>query len=502
MIHPDDFNSSSKKQTNHSTTLDHAEGEVLNHVDGKQQHAKALEGDRHFHRLGWKRLTIVLIVQSIALGSLSLPSAFATLGMIAGVILTIAFGFLAIYSSYIIGLVKLKYPHLPHYVDFGRLLLGGFGDKVFAVAFIALMTLTVGSHCLTGKLALATISSSTTCALVFSVVSAVILFLFAVPPSFAEIAILGYVDFASIILAIGITIIATGVHQIEASPNWSPWAKDNLTLSEAFIAISNIVFAYSFAPAQPTFMDEMHTPRDFTKSILALGTTQITIYTLTGAIIYAFVGQDVQSPALISAGSLLAKIAFGVALPVIFISGSINTTVACRFIHGRIYQNSIIRYVNTTSGWLTWLASVALITIAAWIIAEAIPFFSELLAIVGCLLTSGFALYVPPVMWFVLLKEGSWWERRNIRHAIFNLLLFVVGITVLGCGLYASITGVVSSRYRQVLAPYANPGRCLRFGLGLSIALFLAALGSRSPYHSTQEVYRLDLSFFGTYINH
>jgi Na+-transporting NADH:ubiquinone oxidoreductase subunit NqrE len=157
------------------------------------------------------------------------------------------------------------------------------------------------------------------------------------------------------------------------------------------------------------------------------------------------VGQDVQSPALLSAGPLLAKVAFGVALPVIFISGSINATVACRFIHGRMYQKSIVRYVNTTKGWVTWLTIVALINILAWIIAEAIPFFSELLSICGALLVSGFSFYVPPFLWFFLLREGSWSEKQNIRHGILNLIVFIVGITIFGCGMYASVTEVVSS---------------------------------------------------------
>ena len=39
----------------------------------------------------------------------------------------------------------------------------------------------------------------------------ILLFLVALPPTFAEFAILGYIDFVSIIIAIGITIIATGI---------------------------------------------------------------------------------------------------------------------------------------------------------------------------------------------------------------------------------------------------------------------------------------------------
>lgn len=189
----------------------------------------------------------------------------------------------------------------------------------------------------------------------------------------------------------------------------------------------------------------MHTPEDFTKSIMAFGVIEVSIYTLTGSLIYAFVGGDVKSPALLSTSPLLAKIAFGVALPVIYISGSINTTVLCRFIHGRIYENSIARYINTAKGWATWIMVVTVITLLAWVVAEAIPFFNELLSLTGCLFVSGFSFYVPPIMWFRLLKEGRWYERRNLPSAMANLFVFVVGVTVLGIGAYASVVEIVSS---------------------------------------------------------
>ncbi len=69
-------------------------------------------------------------------------------------------------------------------------------------------------------------------------------------------------------------------------------------------------------------------PRDYVKSIWALGLIEIFIYTLTGALVYAFVGSEVKSPAILSAAPLVSKVAFGIALPVIFISGSINSTVS------------------------------------------------------------------------------------------------------------------------------------------------------------------------------
>lgn len=43
-------------------------------------------------------------------------------------------------------------------------------------------------------------------------------------------------------------------------------------------------------------MSELKKPKDFVKSIWALGLTEIVICTLTGALVYVFAGQDVQSP--------------------------------------------------------------------------------------------------------------------------------------------------------------------------------------------------------------
>lgn len=408
---------------------------------------KIMAGNAKFHRLGWKRLVIVLIVQAVALGSLSIPAAFATLGMVAGVICSVGIGLIAIYTSYIVGQVKVKFPHVEHYPAAGGLMFGRVGSEVVGGMLTLMLVLLTASHCLTGTIAFQVLTESSVCSIVWGVVSAIILILLAVPPTFAEMAILGYIDFASIILAIGITMIATGVTKSAGGTavEWSAWPKENISFSDAFISIANIFFAYSFSISQFSFMDEMHTPTDYMKSIWALGILEIIIYTLTGALIYSFVGVGVESPAILSTSKIVSKVAFGIALPVIFISGSINTTVAARYIHGRIYKDSITRYINTTKGWITWLCLITLITWIGFVVAEAIPFFSELIAIVSSLLNSGFTLYIPAVMWFILLKEGEWHSRKNIFWSILNGLIFIMGMIVLVGGTYSSIKSIVGN---------------------------------------------------------
>ena len=381
-----------------------------------------------------------------------MPSAFASLGMVAGVIVTVGLGLIAIYTSYIIGQVKLKHPHVEHYADAVGLMWGRFGYELTSVMFVLLLVLITGSHVLTGTIAwINIVGKPSLCALIWGVISAILLFCLALPPTFHEFAILGYIDFVSIIVAILITMVGTGVAASKAPGGlsavpWSAWPPPDISFASVFLSTTNIVFAYSFAVCQYSFMGEMHTPRDYVKSIWLLGVIEIFIYTLTGAIIYSFVGRDVSSPAILSGSKVVSRVAFGVALPVIFISGAINTTVVGKYIMGRVFPRSELRYVNTRKGWAIWLVLLAGLTIIAWVIAEAIPFFNALLGMISSLFISGFTFYFPALFWFTLVKEGKWnANAKNIGLSIMNALTLCIGICVLVCGTYASVEDIIQS---------------------------------------------------------
>lgn len=99
------------EKTPSPNTPDVAQGQVLD------REGRVLDGSEKYKKLSWQRLTICLIVEAIALGSLGIPGAFANLGMVAGVILTIGLGFCAIYAGDIVGQVYCKYPHVKDFGD-------------------------------------------------------------------------------------------------------------------------------------------------------------------------------------------------------------------------------------------------------------------------------------------------------------------------------------------------------------------------------------------------
>lgn len=147
---------------------------------------KTAEGEAHFQRLGWKRLAVILVVEAIGLGVFSLPGAFATLGVIAGVFCCISLGLMAIYTAWIIGKVKVLFPAIQSYGDIGGLLMGRFGEELFGAMYVLQLILMTSSYVLTGTISFNILSDDGTCGLVFSAVSGVLLFILAIMPSFAK----------------------------------------------------------------------------------------------------------------------------------------------------------------------------------------------------------------------------------------------------------------------------------------------------------------------------
>lgn len=88
-------------------------------------------------------------------------------------------------------------------------------------------------------------------------------------------------------------------------------------LYHAFTAVTNIVFAYCAHVAFFGLLAEMREPRDFPKALYMLQTFEIIFYVVAAVVIYYYVGNSVASPALGSAGPVMSKVAYGVAIPTV-----------------------------------------------------------------------------------------------------------------------------------------------------------------------------------------
>eukprot|EP00871_Galdieria_phlegrea_P003903 jgi/Galph1/4513/GphlegSOOS_G3163.1 len=410
-----------------------------------------------YKTMSWVKCGVVMIAETIALGVLSLPSVNQTVGMLPGVLLTVGLGAIATYTGYNLGLFRLNHPTVCNMADAGEILWGPFGKYLLGAGQVIFLIFICGSHCLTGAIAMNTLTDNATCKVVWALATGVVAFLLTLPRTLDRISYLSFVSSASILTSVLITIIGTGV---ESAPNDAPpnphIIVETTTVTSfysAFLAVTDVIFAYAGHLAFFNFISEMKNPREYPKALYLLQAVDVTIYTLAGALVYKFTGQYTLSPSISSMSITLRKVTYGIAIPTILVAGVINGHVAAKFIFTRVFRGSRHLHEHTVVGWGTWIGLCALAWIIAWIISQVIPVFDDLLGLVASLFASQFTYGLSGYFW--LFDNYGKWRKRPIL-AIINALMFALGLAILGMGTYASVKSiVVAYQTGQASSPFS-----------------------------------------------
>lgn len=128
------------------------------------------------------------------------------------------------------------------------------------------------------------------------------------------------------------------------------------------------------------FVAELREPRDFKKSLFLMQGFMTPFYIMSAVLIYYYCGPNVPSPSITAASPIVAKIAYGVACPTIVIAGVINGHVAFKSIYIRVCPDLVHETSARSKG--AWAGICGVCWVAAWLIAEMIPSFHQLLALV------------------------------------------------------------------------------------------------------------------------
>lgn len=346
--------------------------------------------------------------------------------MPAGCILVVGLGAIATATGYVIGQFKLRYPHVHNMADAGMILYGPIGREVLGFAQVVFMTFICGSHVLTGLIAFDTITAGASCSVVWAVVTAILCLVLTLPRTLNGISYLSVVSFISIMAAILITMIGVGV----TGKTGGVTSRVNIGFAPAFLAVTDVIFAYAGHVAFLTFISEMKRPVDFPKALYALQIADTTLYLVVGIVVYAFAGANTVSPALGNTGATLRRVAYGIALPTIVIAGVINGHVCAKLAFVRIFrgtENARHMSSNTVRGWATWVGLCAAIWAAAFVIAELIPFFNDLLGVISALFASWFTYGISGIFWFHLTPRKLWWStaRQKLKAIWWGFVILV-----------------------------------------------------------------------------
>ena len=396
---------------------------------------------------------MLMVAETISLGILSLPAALSVLGLIPGLVLLAALGAMASYTGYVIGQFKIKYPQVQSFGDAGEILFGAIGRELFGFGGLFFIIFVMASHVLTFSIMMNAISSHAACTIVWMVVGTILSLALTLPRTLGNLSYYCIASFISVIGAVFITMVGVAITKPGFIPatNISSYAlfpAPNTEFHKAFSAVANIIFAYAGHVAFFGFISEMREPTDFPKALALLQTSDILMYIVSSVVIYFFAGSTVKSPALDSASPIVRKVAYGIAMPTIVIAGVVNGHVAVKYLYVRLLKDrkDKIMHQRTFKAYGIWALICAVLWLLAWIIAEGVPVFHDLLGLTSALFASWFTYGLSGMFWLqmnmerkgwrITMKKG--WSWKKIVPFAVNCMNVLAGATICVVGLYTS----------------------------------------------------------------
>ncbi|KAJ5273383.1 Amino acid transporter transmembrane [Penicillium angulare] len=395
-------------------------------------------GGVRYRTMKWWNCAVLMIAQSVSLGVLSLPSSMATLGLVPGCIIIIGIGALTTYTGYVVGQFKLRYPQVHNMSDASEILFGAWGREIFGVAQILCFIFLMGAHILTFSIMMNDLTNHGACTIIFCLVGAILCFMLTLSRRLEEVSYLGIISSLSVFTAVMITMIAIGIER----PNPVAYATTHPTLINGFSATLNIVLAYSGHMSFFSFQSELIDPTDYPKALIAFQATDTTLYIITALVIYRYAGPGVLSPALLSASEVVSKVAFGISIGTIVIAGVVICHVGAKCIYVRLFRGTHKMNEKSFRSYGTWVLITFLMWAIAWLIANAIPVFNDLLNMIAAAFCSWFSFGLEGLFWLHMNRGQYFSSKRKIALTVLNVFLVALCCLICGMGLWATGTSI------------------------------------------------------------
>jgi len=444
---------------------------------GKQMEMEA-DNAIKYRTCSWQKTAALLFSEYICLAIMSFPWSYSILGLVPGLILTFVIAALVLYTSLITWEFCMRNPQVRDVCDLGQMI---FWNQKWAFYFTAVMfllnnTFIMGLHCLVGAKWWNTMTGHGMCTIGFAAITAIISFLASIPRTFNGLAKLATLSALFTFISV---ILAAAFSGAEGKPAGYPDKGEPQVLAipvagTTFVAgmnaFMNISYTFIGQITLPSFIAEMKQPKDFPKALWAVTICEVLVFGLVGGIVYGYTGtQYMTSPAFGSLeNEVYKKVAFTFMVPTIIFLGVLYASVSARFVFFRIFAGTRHMGNHTVAGWAGWIAILAILWVFAFIIAEVIPFFSDLLSLMSSLFDSFFGFIFWGVAYIRMRKEtygADFYKTRGIRGYagfFFNITLCLIGLLFLTAGTYATIQSIIDGYHA---ANFGGPFSCDDNGL-------------------------------------
>ncbi|KAM0418930.1 hypothetical protein ACHAPT_012088 [Fusarium lateritium] len=389
---------------------------------------------------------LAMLCNQFGLGVLGLPSALRDVGLIPGLFALIGFGLVSCYGGLLLHRFYRRYPHVVNIVDMVGVVGGKWWAGLTGTALVFQLILTCASTAVTLSVAFNFISNHSVCTVGFIAIGCLICWVTCVPRTAKFVSWSGPPTVVSIVAAALAVMISLGISSPGKAPDgWD--AEIKLFVNPGFRASFNvclkIIFAYCGNVTFPTFMAEMKdASTDFPWALYGLFGISMGFYVTLAVAIYCLAGEYTTSPALGSAPTLAARVAYGLVIPAVMTAGLANGHIGAKYLYVQILRR--LKRVdqatkNTTLSWGIWISCISATWILAFIISNVIPIFDSIVAISSATTYAWFTYGIAAILSLYINKGHYFDSPKEIAKFIFNILL--IGFTFLlnGAGIWASI---------------------------------------------------------------
>ncbi|KAG2368224.1 transmembrane amino acid transporter protein-domain-containing protein [Suillus spraguei] len=391
-----------------------------------------------YKTLSWQAVSLLMIAEIVSNGILSLPSALAIVGIVPAVILIVFLGIFGLYTAKLLIDFKLNHPNVHTMGDAGYVISGPVAREVLAFGTVAFAVFSSGSEILSSQQALSTLSNQGMCSMYLVIIAGAVAFSISLPRTLDRLAWMGLFSAAAITLAGFFAMIGAGANPV---PGRSLTVTASSNFFDAFLAVTNPVFAYAGHFMFFILISEMRRPEDAMKAAWCLQGFATVFYAVFSIVMYVYIGNTVQSPALFSLPPAWEKATFAIALPNFLFCAGLCTHTAAKLVFVRIFRHSKHVHSHTLLGWTVWtLLCFAAIAIAV-ILAIAVPIFSYLIGIAAALFAA----------WYTYGLAGFFW-----LHDVYHMKGGVNGLKQRSIGTVIAVLTVISGAFICVAGTYVS----------------------------------------------
>ncbi|EJF66551.1 amino acid transporter [Dichomitus squalens LYAD-421 SS1] len=401
-----------------------------------------------YKTLSWQLVSALMIAEIVSNGMLTLPNAMAAVGIVPSLVLTVFLGIFALYTAKLLIDFKINHPDVHNMGDAGFILFGPVGREVLSAGTIIFAIFGTGSELLAGQQALSTLSNNGLCATVLLVIFSIATFLVSLPRTLQNLSWLGLFSAVMITICGILVMVGAGANPV---PDRVVAATVPTSFVQAFLAITGPVFAY--AGLFFILISEMRRPQDAMKAAVVLQGFSTTFYSVFGVVVYVYIGSTVASPATFSLPPVWAKTTFAIGMVNFLIAGALYSHTAAKLIYIRLFRHTRHVHSHTVGGWFTWTFLCFVATAIAFILASAVPIFSDLTGVTASLFAAWYTYGIAGMFWihdtFYLTGGAEALKRRWLGTTLATFTI-LGGAFICVAGTYVSIK-LIADAYREGL---------------------------------------------------